>query len=119
MGERFEELVFVFKGQELRDRMRERTAKHEQKAAQWHEDIPKLREIAKRTALQPSHSEQAILTNYSNSGRESVDDIISGLEDRIRDRQKKAGRLHYLAQHLIGDATYNLNINELQSIEVV
>jgi len=115
-------LRYHFTTKQLGDHMRARAEYHEGRATTKESALPELRsavEIVKKAGIHAAAS-IAAMSKFSNSNYHfDPGTQVEQLEEDIKDHRNKALVFRTLSDHLVADATYDLEESELRRLEIL
>lgn len=111
-------LFFHYTTDELGLHMRARAVHHEGRASTKESAIPDLKKAVDTVRAAAEATNVAQMSKVSNSYNFSKDQVDQ-LEEDIRDHRNKALVFRTLADHLVANATYELDENGLRRLEIV
>lgn len=112
-------LRFHYTTQQLNDHMVARAAHHDQRAEQKASALPELRKAVDTVRSAAEATTVAQMSKFTNSYHFDAGDQVSQLETDIKEHRNKALVFRALAQHLVSNATYDLDENDLRRLEIV
>lgn len=115
-------LRYQFTTEQLRAHMVERAKHHEGRASTKETALPELRaavDIVKKAGNTAAAS-IAAMSKFSNSNYHfDPGKQVEQLEEDIKDHRNKALVFRTLSDHLVADATYDLEESELRRLEIL
>jgi len=106
---------------QLKEQMTGRAQYHEDRASTKESALPELRsavEIVKKAGQIPVAVTQ--MSKFTNSNYHfDAGDQVEQLETDIKDHRNKALVFRTLAEHLVADAVYDIDENDLRRLEIV
>jgi len=115
-------LRYHFTTEQLYAHMKNRSDYHESRANTKETALPELRAAVDivKAAGTTAATNIATMSKFSNSNYHfDAGDQVEQLEEDIKDHRNKALVFRTLADHLVDDATYDLDESELRRLEIL
>lgn len=115
-------LRYHYTTEQLRDHMQKRADYHESRASQKEGALPELKSAVEtvKAAGRGAATHVAAMSKFSNSNYNfDAGDQVDALENDIKDHRNKALVFRTLSDHLVPNATYDLEETELRRLEIV
>ncbi len=117
-GQIIKGLLFHYSTDELAKQMRERASYHDDRAITKEGALPELRKAVETVKASADAATVARMSKTSNAYHFDGDQVAD-LENDIRDHRNKALVFRTLADHLVPNATYELDESALRRLEIV
>ncbi len=111
-------LFFHYTTEQLAQHMRERAEHHLDRAATKESALPELRK-AVDTVQASTEASNVTQMSKTNNSYHFGGDQVDNLESDIRDHKNKALVFRTLADHLVPNATYELDESALKRLEIL
>ncbi len=111
-------LLYHYSTEQLAKQMRDRADYHDDRALQKEQALPELKKAVETVKASAEFTNVARMSKISSSYQFDSDQVES-LENDIRDHRNKALVFRTLAEHLVPNATYELDENALRRLEIL
>lgn len=106
---------------QLSTHMRQRADYHDSRAAQKESALPELKSAVEtvKAAGRGAAANVAAMSKFNTNYNFDAGDQVEMLENDIKDHRNKALVFRTLADHLVADAVYDIDENDLRRLEIV